>query len=153
MFRLSRQHVRLSVLALMVGSALVATSQPARAQPPDPTTQDQLTAMQGVWISKDATGETVWTFKDNLLEIDSPGRDYKFRITLNALAKPHKHLDFEALEDSPSSPGAKSLGIYKFDGPQKLFICFAVPGGRRPEAFVNGEMFETFVFELTPRPN
>ena len=147
-----RHRVGLLMLVTFVCATLATSHHATRAQPPDPNSNDQLIAMQGVWYSTDSSGETRWTFKGNLLEVDSPTRNYKFRITLDAQAKPHKHFDFEALEDSPNSPGAKSLGIYKFDGPQKLFICFAVPCASRPKAFAN-DMFETFVFELSRRPD
>ena len=68
-------------------------------------------------------------------------------ITLNPEAKPEKSIDLKIDEGPADAKGQTSLGIYKFDGDDKLVICFA-PTGARPQKFEqSGD--ERFIIELT----
>ncbi len=132
-------------IVMMIGLGLLAAS--SRIQADDSAkVEGDLKAMQGEWVSKDDSGETTWKFQGDRLSVKAPGRAYEFVIKIKADAKPEKHLDFTATDDSPAAKGSKAAGIYKFDG-EKLMICFAAPEADRPREFKT-EFPNSFTFEL-----
>jgi uncharacterized protein (TIGR03067 family) len=135
-------------LAMLFGLGLTLAVVPALAQdrkPEEPA--DDLKVLQGSWVSKDDTGESVWTFKGNDLSLATPTRKYDMTIKLDPAAKPHKTIDFHVKADSPNAAGAKAEGIYKIEG-AKLVICFGSEQAGRPEAF-EADMQMTFLFDLS----
>ena len=117
----------------------------------DVTIAGDLKALQGDWISKDDSGESVWTFKGDMLHLKTPTREYEMTIKLDAAAKPEKTIDFSVSESSPNSAGTKALGIYKTDADTgKLQICFGGGDAPRPAAF-KMEFPSAFLFELTKK--
>jgi uncharacterized protein (TIGR03067 family) len=105
-----------------------------------------LKKMQGAWTSKDDSGEATWTFQGDRLSLKAPGREYEITIKLDEAAKPEKVIDLDVLESSPNAKGTKSQGIYKFDGEDKLTICFGPES--RPKDF-DADFMSSFAFELT----
>jgi uncharacterized protein (TIGR03067 family) len=100
-------------------SALLACATGLQAQDPQKKTDEikgDVKAIEGEWTSKDDSGESTWSFKDNKLSLVTPTRKYSVAIKLDPEAKPHKTMDFEVDTDSPNAGGYKAKGIYKLDG-------------------------------------
>lgn len=137
---------RLSGLAtcFVIMAALSASSVALRADEP----KGDLKKLQGEWISKDDQGESTWSFKDDKLTLKAPGRDYEIKIKVDDQAKPEKAIDFDVLETSPNAKGYKAAGIYKFDGDDKVTICFASADAGRPKDYT-ADFMNTFAFQLT----
>lgn len=133
-----RRHFLKSVaLSLAVTPALVRADEAA----------EDLKKFQGTWISKDPnTGEATWKFAKNKLTLEAPGRSYKITIELDPKAEPHKSIEMKVDQDSPDAKNFDGPGIYKFDGDDKLTICFGTQ--TRPTEFKFKEDFTAFVFEL-----
>lgn len=128
--------------------AVAVLAAPAlRAEEPKKELTGDLKEIQGTWVSKDDTGESTWKFEGNSLLLKVPGREYDIAIKLDPEAKPEKALDFDVKQDSPNASGFKAPGIYKFDGKDKLVICFGVEG-QRPKEF-KGDFQTSFLFEMT----
>jgi len=108
---------------------------------------DELKKFDGTWISKDPnTGDSTWTFEKGKLKLEAPGRSYKITIKVDAAAKPHKTMEMKVDEDSPNAKSFDGQAIYKFEGDDKLSICFGTQG--RPTDFMTKEDFSAFNFEL-----
>ncbi len=108
---------------------------------------DDLKKLDGTWISKDAnTGDATWTFEKGKLKLDAPGRTYKITVKLDAAAKPHKTMEMKVDEDSPNAKNFDGPAIYKFDGEDKVTICFGTQA--RPTEFTTKDDFSAFNFEL-----
>jgi uncharacterized protein (TIGR03067 family) len=139
MSRLPRLATWFVVLAVLSAAPLAP-----RAEEP----KGDLKKLQGEWVSKDDQGESTWTFKDDKLTLKAPGRDYEVKVKLDEGAKPEKAIDFDVLETSPNAKGYKAAGIYKFDGDDKVTICFASADAGRPTDYA-ADFMNTFAFELT----
>jgi uncharacterized protein (TIGR03067 family) len=141
------------VVSVFVGLSLaLGAARTARAGGDDDKTKEtklegDLKKIQGEWVSKDDMGESTWTFKGDRLSIKTTDRAYEITITLDAKAKPEKHMDFTVLEDSPNAKGTKAEGIYKLTDDGKLLICFAPAEGNRPTEFKT-DFGTSFSFEL-----
>ena len=106
-----------------------------------------LKTLQGEWVSKDDTGESTWTFKDDKLTLKTPTRAYDIVIKLDSDAKPIKTIDMNVTETSPNSKGFKGRGIYKFNDDNKsATICFGADE-KRPTEF-KADFQTSFAFEL-----
>lgn len=135
---------RTRVLTLVLGLAAIAAVPGLRAEEP----KGDLKKIQGQWVSKDEAGaESTWSFKDDALALKVPGRDYEIKIKVDGDAKPEKTIDFDVLDTSPNAKGYKAAGIYKFDGEDKLTICFAAADAGRPKDY-SSDFMNTFTFEL-----
>jgi uncharacterized protein (TIGR03067 family) len=109
--------------------------------------EGDLKKVQGKWTADSGSGDKVtYTFKEKTLKVDAPSRKYTMTVTLDEKAKPEKTIDFKIDEGPEDAKGQTSKGIYKFDGDDKLTICFA-PMGERPDKF---EMvgYEKIIIEL-----
>ncbi len=135
-----RPGLGLLSLALAIVSGL-------RADEPKPLSGD-LKAFQGEWVSKDDSGESTWVFKAERLSLKTPTRAYEITITLDPESKPEKAIDLKVLDTSPNAKGYQAPGIYKFDGEDKLSICFGGEGADRPKRF-EADFQSTFLFELS----
>ena len=108
---------------------------------------DELKKFKGKWTSADpAAGESSWTFDGDKLEVKGAGREYKIVVKLDLETKPHKGIEFKVADDSPNAKGFNGPGIYKFDGEDKLSLCFGTAG--RPSEFKTKEDFSAVAFEL-----
>ena len=104
--------------------------------------------MQGEWTAPSAgTEKTTYTFKDDKLSVKAPSRSYEITVTLDEAAKPDKTIDLKIEKAPDDAKGKTSKGIYKFDGDDKLVICFR-PEGERATKFEQVG-FEQIVVELT----
>ena len=108
---------------------------------------DDLKKFDGTWISKDAnTGDATWTFEKGKLKLEAPGRTYKITVKVDASAKPHKAMEMKVDEDSPNAKNFDGPAIYKFEGDDKVSICFGTQA--RPTEFTTKDDFSAFNFEL-----
>jgi len=135
----------LVVVAWMAVLTLATASPPARAEEPKP--EGDLAALQGEWTSEDDQGTAYWTFDGNRLSIKAPTRAYELTITLDPKMKPHRHIDFEALDDSPNAPGAKAAGIYEIVDKTNVRIAVAAANADRPTNFESSPT-RAFAFDL-----
>ena len=137
---------QIAALAL-VTVALAAVSQAADDKKDNDTDADRK-KMQGEWTAPSAGSEkSVYTFKDDKLSVKAPSRSYEITVTLDAAAKPEKSIDLKIDKAPEDAKGKTSKGIYKFDGDDKLVICFRAEG-ERPTKFEQIG-FEQIVVELT----
>jgi uncharacterized protein (TIGR03067 family) len=113
----------------------------------EPKVEGDLKALQGEWVSKDAQGESFWTFKGNRLSIKTPDRAYEIAVTLDPKQTPEKHMDFEVLDESPNAKGTKAAGIYKIEDDGSVRIAFAGAGAERPTEYKT-DPANSFAFEL-----
>jgi uncharacterized protein (TIGR03067 family) len=132
----------LALLGMMTLTTLVL-----RADEPAADAKADLKKMQGEWVSKDDSGESTWTFKDNHLSLKTPTRQYEIDLTLDPKAKPFPALEMKVLDTSPNAAGFNAPAIYKFDGDKKLSICFSAESGVRPTEFKT-EIGKSFSFDL-----
>jgi uncharacterized protein (TIGR03067 family) len=131
------------IVAALVG--LVLAGAPLRAD--DEKIEGDLKKVQGEWSGRIMQSEALYTFKGKKLTVKGAARTYEMTVTLNAEAKPEKSIDLKIDEGPADAKGQTSPGIYKFDGDDKLVICFA-PTGARPQKFEQkGD--EQFVIEMT----
>ena len=138
--------VSLTTVLTVAIPAVVASDDAKKAA--DTAVSGDLKLIQGDWVSKDDTGESVWTFKGDKLHLKTPTREYEMTVKLDPEANPEKSIDFIVSEKSPNAPGTKALGIYKPDPTKgKLQICFGGGEGARPSAF-KMEFPTSFLFEL-----
>jgi uncharacterized protein (TIGR03067 family) len=100
----------------------------------DAKVEGDLKKMQGEWTWANEGGAAVWTFKGNKLTVKGQNRTYEMTVTLNEKAKPEKTLDMKIDKAPDDAKGKTSPAIYKFDGEDKLIVCFA-PEGKRPEKY------------------
>lgn len=136
---------RARVECVLVLGLVLTVPLPTRAAEPT----GDLKKLQGEWISTDEQGaESTWTFKDDKLSLKAPGREYEIKIKVDGDAKPEKTIDFDVLETSPNAKGFKAPGIYKFEGDDKVTICFGQEGAGRPKDY-NADFMNTFTFELS----
>lgn len=134
--------MRLSPIVVVFGLATVGATVFAE----EPRIEGDLKALQGEWVSKDAQGESVWTFKGDRLSIKTPDRAYEITIKLDSKQTPEKHIDFEVRDDSPNAGGTRAAGIYKLDG-DALKIAFAGAGAERPTEYKT-DPEKSFAFDL-----
>lgn len=107
-----------------------------------------LKKLQGTWLSKDpAGGEATWVIEGENLKVDAGERHYKITLKLDPSAKPHKAVELASTDDSPNARNFKGPGIYKFEGDDKLSLCFGT--AQRPTEFKSKEDFSAVAFELT----
>jgi uncharacterized protein (TIGR03067 family) len=145
---LTRRNALASCLAL--GLALPAWSdEPKATDEQKAEVARDLKKMQGEWVSKDDQGESTWAFKGDTLSLKTPTRAYAITITLDPTAKPIAAMDMKVSEDSPNAKGYTGLAIYKFEGENKLVICFGGGDAGRPTEFKSDTAgFTSFNFEL-----
>lgn len=129
--------------AVVVTLAIVSPL--ATAQEPAP--EGDLASLQGEWTSQLDQGTAYWTFKGNRLTIKAPTRTYEITFTLDPKMKPHKHIDFEVLEDSPNAPGAQAPGIYEIVDDNNIRIAVAAANTDRPDNFKSSPT-RAFAFDL-----
>ncbi len=89
--------------------------------------------LQGDWTATSAVdgGEkSTYTFKDDKLTIKAPSRSYEMTVTLDDSAKPERSIDMKIEAAPDDAKGKTSKGIYKFEGDDKLYICFRLEGER-----------------------
>lgn len=94
--------------------------------------QAELKKMQGEWVGKTPNGEElVFTFKGDRLTAKGPNGEIELTITLDPSARPNKAMDGKVVGEEQTVPA-----IYKFDGDDKLVICYRHgEGARRPREF------------------
>jgi uncharacterized protein (TIGR03067 family) len=128
---------------LALFSAVVPSARSA-----DDATATDLKKMEGKWTAPSASGgKSTYTFKGKTLKIDTPSRTYDITITVDATAKRDKTIDFK-IDDAPEdAKGKTSKGIYKFDGDDKLILCFRGEGDRPTKFEQSG--FEQILVELS----
>jgi uncharacterized protein (TIGR03067 family) len=137
-----RAAILCTALALL--SAGVALGDDAKDSKDSP----DLKNMQGSWSAKLPSGDdAVFTFKDDKMTVKSTSRTYKITVTLDDKAKPDKTIDMHIDEAPEDARDKTSKGIYKFDGDDKLQICFR-PEGERPTKYETIEN-DQYLVELT----
>jgi len=136
----------LMIVGAWMAALVLATASPlASAEEPKP--EGDLASLQGEWTSKDDQGTAYWTFDGNRLSIKAPSRTYEMTFTLDPKTKPHKHIDFEVLDDSPNAPGTKAAGIYEVVDKSNVRIAVAAPNTDRPTNFKSSPT-RAFAFDL-----
>jgi len=109
--------------------------------------EGDLKKMQGEWTwSIPMGGDVLYTFKGKMLTVKGQNRTYEMTLTLDEKAKPDKTMDMKIDKGPDDAKGKTSPAIYKFDGDDKLILCFR-PEGERPKKYENVG-FEQFVAEL-----
>ncbi len=131
--------------AWMAGLGLALSSAAAQGEEPKP--EGDLAALQGEWTSKVDQETAHWTFDGNRLSIKAPNRAYEMTFTLDPKTKPHKHIDFEVLDDSPNAPGTKAAGIYEIVDKDNVRIAVAAANADRPTNFKSSPT-RAFAFDL-----
>lgn len=136
----------LTVLGLVLAFSIIAQGKDDAGK--DAKAGEDRKKMQGEWTAPSAgTVKTTYTFKDDKLSVKAPSRSYEIAVTLDDAAKPDKTIDLKIEKAPDDAKGKTSKGIYKFDGDDKLVICFR-PEGERPAKFEQVG-FEQIVVELT----
>lgn len=136
------------LLVLVALASAVAGAREVDDAGKDGKTSEDRQKMQGEWTTPAEGGESVvYTFKDDKLSVKAPSRSYEITVTLDDAAKPEKSVDMKIDEAPEDAKGKTSKGIYKFDGDDKLVICFR-PTGDRPTKFEQVGL-EQFLVELT----
>ena len=146
MFSKMNVHRLLTVFGLLLASSIGAFAKDDTGK--DAKAGEDRKRMQGEWTGPSAgTDKTTYTFKDDKLSVKAPSRAYEIAVTLDEAAKPEKTIDLKIEKAPDDAKGKTSKGIYKFDGDDKLVICFR-PEGERPTKFEQVG-FEQIVVELT----
>ena len=125
-----RSSVRLASVALAL---VVLAPIHLVADEPKVELKGDMKMLQGDWVSKDDTGESTWTFKDDKLTLKTPSRSYDIVVKVDADAKPNKTMELNVTEASVNAKGFKGPAIYKFDGDKAVTICFGADGNRPTE--------------------
>ena len=108
---------------------------------------EELKKFEGKWVSNSSqAGESVWKFEGNKLEIEAGSRKYKIEIKIDSTVKPDKTIEFVVTADSPNAKNFTGPGIYKFDGEDKLSVCFG--SEVRPTEYQTKDDFSAIYFEL-----
>ena len=142
------QRVSLIAALALVTLAVAAVSRAADDARQDKDTDADRKKMQGEWAAPSAGREkTIYTFKDDKLSVKAPSRSYEITVTLDATAKPEKSIDLKIEKAPEDAKGKTSKGIYKFEGDDKLVVCFRGEG-ERPAKFEQIG-FEQILVELT----
>jgi uncharacterized protein (TIGR03067 family) len=132
--------LRLAVLLLASVGVLVHGA--------DDKADSDLKKFEGKWTTPSGEGGKVtYIFKGKKLKIEAPSRTYEMTITIDSTAKPDKTIDFKIDESPDDAKGKTSKGIYKFDGADKLILCFCPMGDRPTKYEQNG--YEQIVSTLT----
>ena len=147
-------RAKLNWLGVVLAAALLAGvgDQPgfAETDKADKAAGGDVKRMQGTWTAAaagEAGGEqVVYTFKDNKLTVKGNTRTYEMTVTIDESAKPEKTIDMKIDKAPEDAKGQTSKGIYKFDGNDKLVLCFR-PAGDRPQKFEQVEV-EQFLVTL-----
>src|SRR5262249_54342556 len=84
--------------------------------------EGDLKKMQGEWVNRVEDHDDQWVFKGHELRLTAPTRKYTMMLTLDPKAKPQSTIDFKIVEGPDEAKGQTTLGIYKFDGDDKLLI-------------------------------
>lgn len=131
-----RDLLKFTIIFLSPGLAIKAADQAG-----------ELKKLKGKWTSKDPQGgEATWTFDGDKLDIQAGARAYKIVVKLDSEAKPHKTIEMKVTDDSPNAKNFSGPGIYKFEGDDKLVVCFGT--AERPSEFKSKEDFSAIMFEL-----
>jgi uncharacterized protein (TIGR03067 family) len=128
-------------LALGMACLLVPTAVPGEEK-----AGENLKAFNGAWgaeevsrgersIKDDFKGVT-WTLEDGKVTFTDGKSTRTHKITVDSSKNP-KTIDFHF--ESGADKDKKSLGIYRFDGPDRLILCWAEPGKERPTKFESKE--------------
>jgi uncharacterized protein (TIGR03067 family) len=114
----------------------------------DDKDRGDLKKLEGKWTApSNDGGKVTYTFKGNKLKVEAPSRTYEMTIKLDATAKPERTIDLQIDESPDDAKGKTSKGIYKFDGNDKLILCFC-PEGDRPTKYEQIG-YEQILTELT----
>lgn len=98
----------------------------------DAKVQAELKKMEGEWTGTTPNGdEVVYVFKGDRLTAKGANGEIEIRIKLDPSARPNKAMDGTHAGDEGTIPA-----IYKFDGNDKLVICYRTgEGAKRPREF------------------
>ena len=130
----------------LMGLALAACLLAGACLRAEEKVEGDLKRLQGEWVTKTFPGGDVFfTFKDKKLTVKAPSRTYTITVTLDEKAKPEKTIDLKIDEAPEDAKGKTCMAIYKFDGEEKLILCFALEG--RPEKYEQ-KGFEQWLVEL-----
>jgi uncharacterized protein (TIGR03067 family) len=139
--------------ARSAGLVLAALLAPAMGNlAADPPPDGDLGRMQGTWATNSFGGtRSTFTFRGNKLEVKAEGVEYIISVMLDERAKPEKTIDMKTEESTTGGAvGKTSPGIYKFDGDDRLVICFRATGERPMSYETRG--FEQWRLELKGEP-
>ena len=133
-----------TTLLTTFAAALLATGA-ARSDDAEKPKGD-LGKLQGVWTAKpgpEMDSETKITFKGGEMKIaitDPDGEEQAMEgiIVLDEAAKPNKAITFMGFIRPNGSSVPENLGIYHFDGDDRLWLCAGGPGKDRPTEFKAG---------------
>ncbi len=116
-------------------AAILAANVGVRVQGADDKVDPDLKKLEGKWTTPSGEGGKItYIFKGKKLKIEAPSRTYEMTVTLDSTAKPDKTIDFKIDESPEDAKGKTSKGIYKFDGDNKVILCFC-PMGERPTKY------------------
>jgi uncharacterized protein (TIGR03067 family) len=135
------RSIAASIPILLVASTSLLADDAKDASP-------DLKKMQGTWsyTTRDG-GEGTWVFKDDVLSVKLPNRNYTVKLKLDPKAKPHPSVDLSVTAGPEDAKGQDVLGIYQFDGESGLTICIDGGAGSRPKEFEFAEG-QSYVFKL-----
>ena len=133
-----------SLLAALV--VLTASTLVIAGDPPEKLKGD-IAKLQGKWTAKFGPGEGIEVeiaFKDKTATFsikapDEQAFEVKGEVKLDEEAKPHKTIDWVKFNGPDGNPFPDNLGIYAFDGDDKVKLCSGGHGNARPAEFKTGE--------------
>ncbi len=110
--------------------------------------EGDLKRMQGSWATDSFSGApAIFRFEGTRLEVKAQEVEYTIAVTLDPTAKPEKAIDLKTEKSTiAGAVGKTSPGIYRFEGDEKLIICFRGQGDR-PKAYET-QGFEQWRVEL-----
>ena len=131
----------------LAASVFLAASSLVFAGDPPAKLKGDIAKLQGKWTAKfgpDGSFELTILFKENTVTFsgetpDGQTFEVKGEAKLDEAAKPHKTIDYLNFTGPDGSPMPDILGIYNFDGDDKVKLCSGAPGQDRPTEFKTGE--------------
>jgi uncharacterized protein (TIGR03067 family) len=110
--------------------------------------EGDLERMQGSWATDSFSGKpAIFRFEGLRLEVKTEDVQYKIAVALDEKARPERTIDLKTEESTiAGAVGKTSPGIYKFEGDDKLIICFRAQG-ERPKSYET-QGFEQWRLEL-----
>ena len=132
---------------LLAACVFLAASSLVFAGDPPVKLKGDLAKLQGKWNMKfgpDGGFEMDILFKEKSVTFSGKGPDgqafeIKGEIKLDEEAKPHKTIDYVNFKGPDGNDFPDNLGIYAFDGDDKVKLCSGGPGQDRPTEFKTGE--------------
>lgn len=144
---------RMRWAALLLAGLLGAGRTATVAVADEAAVEGDLKRMQGSWATDSFSGTpAIFRFEGTRLEVKTQEVEYTIAVILDETAKPEKTIDLKTEKSTiASAVGKTSPGIYRFEGDEKLIICFRGQGDRPKTYETQGfEQWRVELRRLTP---